>query len=89
MYFLTSVIMDVVVDLYGDLRRSLQTHYPEADWEDLPLLLQYASWIGGDRDGNPNVTPEVTLQTGSRHERGGVYLDELNFLADHLTAISR
>ncbi|MBZ0288360.1 MAG: phosphoenolpyruvate carboxylase [Anaerolineae bacterium] len=86
-YFLASVIMDVVIDLYSDLRDSLKSYYPDADWNELPSLLRYASWIGGDRDGNPNVTPEVTLQTLASMSEAvkAVYLNELRFLADHLT----
>ena len=62
-YFLTSVIMDVVVDVYASLRAALYQYYPNQNWDDLPPLLRYASWIGGDRDGNPNVTPNVTFET--------------------------
>lgn len=86
-YFITHVVMDVLVDIYDDLRAALQAAYPGADWSDLPALLRYASWIGGDRDGHPHVTPEVTqntlrtLREAARH----VYLDELAFLREHLT----
>ncbi len=89
-YFLTTVIMDVVVDLYSELYDTLEQLYPEEDWQDLHRLLRFGSWIGGDRDGNPNVTAEVTLQTlqtmrdAARH----VYLRDLQFLEQHLTQMT-
>lgn len=86
-YFLTSVIMDLVIDFIDELRASLQAHYPEVDWSALPPVLRYASWIGGDRDGHAAVTPEVTLATLAtlREAVIRVYLDEILFLRDHLT----
>lgn len=87
LYFMTSTIMDVALDVYDDIERSLNTYYPEADWSQPPGLLRYASWIGGDRDGNPNVTSDVTLQTlkTQRAAAVNVYLNEVNILRDHLT----
>lgn len=86
-YFITSVIMDVVIDIYEDLQMALEEFYPNEDWAELPPVLRYASWIGGDRDGNPNVTTDVTLQTlETLHETARqVYLSEIQFLFQHLT----
>jgi phosphoenolpyruvate carboxylase len=87
MYFVTSVIMDVVVDIYADIYDTLEEHYPEEDWSNLHRLLRFGSWIGGDRDGNPNVTSEITLQTlqSLRDKAREVYLQDLSVLQDHLT----
>lgn len=86
-YFLTSVIMDVALDVYDDIERCLNAYYPDEDWSQPQALLRYASWIGGDRDGNPNVTSDVTLQTlKTQHEATlQVYLAEIALLRDHLT----
>ena len=86
-YFMTSAIMEVVVEIYDDFYACLETYYPGEQWVDLHRLLRYGSWIGGDRDGNPNVTPEVTLRTLKRLRDATrrVYLDELRNLIDHLT----
>jgi phosphoenolpyruvate carboxylase len=56
-------IFETLPSLYEEVRSALNSEYGLAlELGDLPLLLQFGSWIGGDRDGNPFVTPEVTRQ---------------------------
>lgn len=47
----------------------------------------FGSWIGGDRDGNPNVTPEITRQTCLLHRwvAADLYLHELDALRGELS----
>lgn len=87
LYFVTTVIMDAVVDVYEALRSALQDFYPDHDWTSLPIVLRFASWIGGDRDGNPYVLPETTLQTiDTLHKTAReVYLESLRALRTHFT----
>ena len=49
--------------------------------------LRFGSWIGGDRDGNPNVTPEVTRKACllSRWVAADLYLKEIVALRDELS----
>jgi len=87
LYFLISRVMDVTVDIYTELRGALESCFPDDDWSDLPPVLSYASWIGGDRDGNPNVTADMTLETLGmlRSAAKQVYAAEIAALEDHLT----
>jgi phosphoenolpyruvate carboxylase len=56
------VLWEVVPDVLKDLRQALAEFYPGQTFR-VPPLLHFASWIGGDRDGHPGVTAEVTEQT--------------------------
>jgi phosphoenolpyruvate carboxylase len=49
--------------------------------------LRFGSWIGGDRDGNPHVTPEVTRRACwlSRWAAADLYLDDIDALRDELS----
>lgn len=86
-YFMTSAVMDVAVDLLDELRDLLDEAYPDEDWAYLSGVLQYASWVGGDRDGNPSVQPQTTRDTLAtlRDAARGAYLLDLAHLRNHLT----
>ncbi|RYG26479.1 phosphoenolpyruvate carboxylase, partial [bacterium] len=66
LYFFGKTVMEVVPWLHDDLCQALQEAYPGEEFE-VPTFLTYRSWVGGDRDGNPNVTPEVTWTTLLEH----------------------
>jgi len=52
-------LVDQSVLLFERLEQRLLERYGAA--AGVPTFLSFASWIGGDRDGNPNVTPETTF----------------------------
>jgi phosphoenolpyruvate carboxylase len=62
LYYFDQTLFDVLPDIHQEVVDSLANHYPDHSW-DVPNFLKFGSWIGGDRDGNPNVTPEVTWET--------------------------
>ncbi|QDG53872.1 phosphoenolpyruvate carboxylase [Persicimonas caeni] len=67
LYFLATTIWDSIAAIHRDLRRALAERFD--DPPAVPNVLRYVSWIGGDRDGNPNVTPEVTRHAFDKQRR--------------------
>ena len=55
-HYLGGTIWRAIPELYRDLADAIETNYDKRP--DLPVMLHYRSWIGGDRDGNPFVTAE-------------------------------
>jgi phosphoenolpyruvate carboxylase len=58
-----SSLFDTLPVLYAEVAGALAAEYSTRPaLADLPQLVRFGSWIGGDRDGNPFVTPEVTRE---------------------------
>jgi phosphoenolpyruvate carboxylase len=59
-----AALFEVIPQVNAEVRTALQTRWPDGGLLAAPML-RPGSWIGGDRDGNPNVTAEVVrLATG-------------------------
>ena len=57
----SETLFEVVTRLYRNFEGSLARTFPDFKGR-VPSLLRFGTWIGGDRDGNPHVTPEVTAE---------------------------
>lgn len=88
LYFVDSFFWNTIPTVYNDLEKALEDNYPGLR---VPRAwLKLASWIGGDRDGNPNVTFEVTAETLRLHRGLAVENHRRSFqeLARHLSVSS-
>jgi phosphoenolpyruvate carboxylase len=68
LYYFDQTLFDVLPEIHQELKVCLEKNYPNSTWE-VPNFLRFGSWIGGDRDGNPNVTHDVTWETLNRQRR--------------------
>lgn len=68
LYFFDTTLFDLLPEIYSELDHALEREFPDSIFVEndgecsgrLPTFLRYGSWIGGDRDGNPFVTQDVT-----------------------------
>jgi phosphoenolpyruvate carboxylase len=79
----------VAPPLNAELRRVFERRYPGHPVPTVNVLEPH-SWVGGDRDGNPNVTAEVTRQTIELHRATALtgYLRRVDQLAHDLSVAS-
>ena len=89
LYFLRGSIRDVAPRIHRDVERALNRHYGASP--DVPVFLRWRSWIGSDRDGNPNVTSEVTRNALDRYRDTALemHLQELAELREELSISDR
>ena len=85
LFYFTNSIWSTVPRLYDDIRSAFSQQYNKTP--DLPIVLRYRSWIGSDRDGNPNVTRDVTWNTLIEQRKSALklYLQELEKIRRYLS----
>jgi phosphoenolpyruvate carboxylase len=85
-----AAFFEVIPQVNAEVRSALQARWPDAGLLPEPIL-RPGSWIGGDRDGNPNVTANVVrLATGSAaYAALGHYFVELMALEQELSMSAR
>jgi phosphoenolpyruvate carboxylase len=89
LFLFDRTILPALARFYATFDAELRAAFPEVK-RPRPFLT-FASWVGGDRDGHPFVTPEVSLATVER-QRGrllGYYAGECEELISELTHAGR
>ncbi|QZY49075.1 phosphoenolpyruvate carboxylase [Mycolicibacterium austroafricanum] len=88
--YYAAAFFEVIPQVNAEVRTALQARWPEGGLLEEPIV-RPGSWIGGDRDGNPNVTADVVrLATGSAaHTAFAHYFAELTALEQELSMSAR
>ncbi len=90
-YFRLS-LFDALPKIYAEVAESFRDVYgKELDENNLPNLVRFGSWIGGDRDGNPLVKPDC-IRDALQMARGLIlreYLGDVEALSDRLSSSRR
>ncbi|AFL74724.1 phosphoenolpyruvate carboxylase [Thiocystis violascens DSM 198] len=67
LYFFRESLFEAVPLVYRFLEKAVRRVYGANHGVKVPSFIRFGSWIGGDRDGNPFVTPETTELTVRMH----------------------
>jgi phosphoenolpyruvate carboxylase len=68
LFYLTAVLYRVIPRFYEEVEEALaRTWGAVARRAEVPTLVRFASWVGGDMDGNPNVTAVTVRESLDRH----------------------
>ncbi len=85
-----AAFLEVIPRVNAEVRTALQARWPDAGLLETPIL-RPGSWIGGDRDGNPNVTADVVRLATSRAAYTALahYFVEITALEEELSMSAR
>ena len=67
LFFLTDVLYRAMPPFYEDMEAAIVRIYGEEGRKiKVPVVARFASWVGGDMDGNPNVNAKTIRETLAR-----------------------
>lgn len=80
-------LFEAVPIVYRRLQDAIERVYGENSGIHIPNVLSFGSWVGGDRDGNPNVTAQTTREAILLQQRTilGHYLSKIDQLLEIFT----
>ncbi|MDQ2686932.1 MAG: phosphoenolpyruvate carboxylase [Armatimonadota bacterium] len=86
LFYFTQTLFSVTPRIYDDLRAALTECYPGEGF-DFGSFLEFGSWVGGDRDGNPTITLAHTAEILKMHRDTvlGLYIPAVRALSDRLS----
>ncbi|HEY4366848.1 MAG TPA: phosphoenolpyruvate carboxylase [Steroidobacteraceae bacterium] len=88
LFFIVEIIYQIVPIFYEEIAAALEKVYgPAARELDLPEILRFGSWVGGDMDGNPDVNAKTIRETIARQQQLIVnrYFEECRGLTEILS----
>jgi len=85
LFFFKNVIYQILPNVYDNLGFELKNKLGYE--KNISSLIKFGSWIGGDRDGHPFVSVDITKNTFKIHKREilNLYLNELKFIYEYLS----
>ncbi len=89
LYYLGLTVREAVPDLFDEMQTSLASIGQSLPTNRVPI--RFGSWVGGDRDGNPNVLPETTVEVLGLQRRRAleILIEEVDGLGQELSMSTR
>jgi len=87
LFYFRESLFQAVPETYRNMEKAVNRIYGRHSGIEVPSFLKFGSWIGGDRDGNPFVTPATTVLALRLQHREILreYIDRITDLSHVLT----